>query len=76
MSSTAGRRFTPTLQAASGANAKRRGCDGPGILLRGEAMENPTWGYRKGDNGEVEAKLFDGKLPKGWHDSPAKVKKG
>lgn len=33
------------------------------------------WGYRKGKDGKVEAKLFDGdKIPKGWHDSPAKVK--
>lgn len=30
----------------------------------------PAWGYRAG-----EAKIFeDGKLPKGWVDSPAKVK--
>lgn len=33
----------------------------------------PVWGYRKGDDG-AESKLFeDGKLPRGWHDSPAKV---
>lgn len=33
----------------------------------------PVWGYRKADDG-VESKLFeDGKLPRGWHDSPAKV---
>lgn len=30
----------------------------------------PAWGYRDG-----EAKVFDdGVLPKGWFDSPAKVK--
>lgn len=29
------------------------------------------WGYRLKD-GEIEAKIFDGDLPKGWHDSPAK----
>jgi hypothetical protein len=30
----------------------------------------PAWGYREG-----EAKIFeDGVLPKGWVDSPAKVK--
>lgn len=35
----------------------------------------PQWGYRKGIDGEVEAKLFEaGGLPKGWKDSPAKVK--
>lgn len=35
----------------------------------------PTWGYRLKD-GEIEARVFDnGKLPRGWHDSPAKVKK-
>lgn len=32
----------------------------------------PAWGYREG-----EAKIFeDGVLPKGWADSPAKVKAG
>lgn len=36
----------------------------------------PTWAYRMGESGEVESRLFeDGKIPKGWHDSPAKVKK-
>ena len=40
-----------------------------------DKKSDPTWGYRKGDDGEVEAKLFeDGELPKGWHDTPAKVK--
>lgn len=33
-------------------------------------MENPIWGYRL-VKGEVEAKLFDGKLPRGWKDTPA-----
>jgi len=33
------------------------------------------WGYRRGDDGEIEAKIFEGNLPKGWSDSPAKVKK-
>lgn len=33
-----------------------------------------AWGYRLKD-GEVEGKIFeDGKLPKGWVDSPAKLK--
>lgn len=32
------------------------------------------WGYRL-TNGEIEAKVFDGdKLPKGWADTPAKLK--
>lgn len=32
--------------------------------------KSPAWGYRDG-----EAKIFDdGVLPKGWVDSPAKVK--
>lgn len=31
----------------------------------------PAWGYRKTDDG-FESKLFeDGKLPKGWKDTPA-----
>lgn len=34
----------------------------------------PAWGYKLTD-GEVEARLFDdGKLPKGWVDTPAKLK--
>lgn len=35
----------------------------------------PQWGYRlKG--GEVEARLFEqGRPPRGWADSPAKVKR-
>ena len=38
--------------------------------------KGPAWGYRKGDDG-LESEIFeDGKLPKGWVDSPAKVKLG
>lgn len=37
--------------------------------------ENPTFGYRKGADGEIEKDIFDGVLPKGWVDSPAKVGK-
>lgn len=34
----------------------------------------PAWGYRL-KNGEVEARIFeDGKLPRGWVDTPAKLK--
>jgi hypothetical protein len=38
----------------------------------------PTWGYRRGADGELVARLFDlpaGKpaLPKGWADSPSKA---
>jgi hypothetical protein len=35
----------------------------------------PTTGYRDGKDGVVEtADFMDGRLPKGWHDSPAKCK--
>lgn len=33
----------------------------------------PRWGYRMGENGEIEKKLFDTRLGAGWVDSPAKV---
>jgi len=36
--------------------------------------KGPTWGYRIKD-GEVEAKLFPEGRPKGWKDTPAKLKK-
>lgn len=40
------------------------------------AKDKSAWGYRRGDNGEVESRIFeDGELPKGWVDSPSKVKK-
>ncbi len=40
-----------------------------------KAETGPAWGYRKDENGEVESKLFaDGKLPRGWQDTPAKLK--
>ncbi len=35
--------------------------------------EAPTYGYRKGADGEIEEEVFDGSLPKGWADSPAMV---
>ena len=39
--------------------------------------KTPQWGYRKGEDGEVEAKLFpEGRPSRGWADSPAKVKNG
>lgn len=36
----------------------------------------PAWGYRiRPDDGSVESKIFaDGKLPRGWRDTPAKLK--
>ena len=38
----------------------------------------PTWGYQKGKNGDVDAKIFQlkkgEKLPSGWVDTPAKIK--
>ena len=37
-------------------------------------MDKRTWGYRL-KNGKIEAKVFDdGKLPKGWKDTPAGLK--
>lgn len=35
----------------------------------------PEWGYRLGDDGEVESKLFPEGRPRGWADSPAGLKK-
>lgn len=35
----------------------------------------PAWGYKLID-GEIATKLFeDGKLPRGWKDTPADLKK-
>lgn len=40
-----------------------------------KAETGPAWGYRLDDAGKVESKLFDdGKMPKGWQDTPAKLK--
>ncbi|MFV1539458.1 MULTISPECIES: hypothetical protein [unclassified Phaeobacter] len=40
-----------------------------------EAKKGPTWGYKAGPDGEPFGEIFpDGKLPKGWVDSPAKLK--
>lgn len=36
--------------------------------------DGPRWGYRKGADGKLESKIFEGELPKGWVDTPAKVK--
>ncbi len=37
-------------------------------------FDNPTFGYRRGENGEIEKDVFEGEpLPDGWVDSPAKV---
>lgn len=36
-------------------------------------MKKPTCGYKLID-GKVQAKVFDGDLPKGWADTPAKLK--
>lgn len=49
------------------------------VLPDGDVQEklrsfaNPRWGYRRGLDGEIEKDLFDGFLPSGWADSPAKV---
>jgi hypothetical protein len=34
-------------------------------------MNNPTFGYRR-VAGVLEAKVFDGEIPQGWVDTPAK----
>ncbi len=37
--------------------------------------EATIWGYRKGADGEIEARQFPGtKLPTGWKDVPPKKK--
>ena len=41
------------------------------IQRRLREFEKPTFGYRKGKDGEIEKELFNGNLPKGWYDSPA-----
>ena len=39
-----------------------------------KGSKGPAWGYKLED-GEVVAQVFsDGELPKGWADSPAKLK--
>lgn len=36
-------------------------------------MKKPICGYKIVD-GKIVSKIFDGKLPKGWSDTPAKFK--
>lgn len=43
------------------------------IQRRARSYANPLWGYRRGDDGGIDKDLFDGELPVGWYDSPAKV---
>ncbi len=31
------------------------------------------WGYRKGPRGRFEGAIFEGDLPRGWVDTPAKL---
>lgn len=38
-----------------------------------DESKGPAWGYKMVD-GEVVSKLFVDGLPRGWADSPAKVK--
>ena len=45
----------------------------PKIQQRVREYENPTFGYRRGEDGGVEKDIFDGEVPEGWVDSPAKV---
>ncbi len=37
--------------------------------------DDPTYGYRL-EGEEIVKDVFDGDLPAGWHDSPAKCRKG
>ena len=37
-------------------------------------MDDRIWGYKRAKDGTIESKIFNGKLPKGWADSPEKVK--
>ncbi len=44
------------------------------LQIRIKECENPTFGYRRGEDGEIEKDIFDGEpLPDGWVDSPARV---
>ena len=44
------------------------------LQARIRECENPTFGYRRGEDGEIEKDIFDGEpLPAGWVDSPAKI---
>jgi len=44
------------------------------IQARIKECANPTFGYRRGEDGEIEKDIFDGEpLPAGWVDSPAEV---
>ena len=45
------------------------------LQTRIKACESPTFGYRRGEDGEIEKDIFDGEIPDGWVDSPAKVDK-
>ena len=45
-----------------------------GKTTKAEKPKGPAWGYKKTEDG-FESKLFpDGKLPKGWKDTPAGMK--
>lgn len=43
------------------------------IQRRMREFKEPTYGYRKGEGGELESELFDGEPPKGWWDSPERI---
>ncbi len=44
------------------------------LQIRIRECATPTFGYRRGEDGEIEKDIFDGEpLPAGWVDSPAKV---
>jgi hypothetical protein len=44
------------------------------LQMRIKECANPTFGYRRGEDGEIEKDIFDGEpLPAGWVGSPAEV---
>ena len=43
------------------------------LQARIRECENPTFGYRRGEDGEIEKDIFNGYIPHGWVDSPADV---
>lgn len=46
----------------------------PGEMTRRlREFKAPTFGYRRAADGSIDKDLFDGALPDGWADSPAKV---
>lgn len=70
--------FIPIWLAAFGVNANAGAVMAPVFQWRNHMPDKQkdstqTWGYSLKD-GEIDAKIFEGKLPQGWKDSPAKLK--